>query len=158
MRYDSEQVSKAMKFYNAQESATKADTRNLSPNNLNNRSHDRSSLLEKSLEKEFVIKIVDHKSLNQSMVAESVSRVSSIVEDDDANSRSVSRSQVLHPSEIKKHMSPYEIHSLRKSIPSVNNTKIYLPLHHPISKTRKRYEMNYSPNQDTFSTPIMKKD
>lgn len=147
-----------MKFYNAHESATKAETRNYSPNNLNNRSHDRSSLLEKSLEKEFVIKIVDHKSLNKSMVAESVSRVSTIVEDDDKYSRSVSMSQVLHPSDIKKQMSPYEIHSLRKSIPSVNNTKIYLPLHHPISKTRKRYEINYSPIQDTYSTPTMKKD
>jgi hypothetical protein len=91
-------------------------------------------------------------------VAESASRVSTILEDEDAISRSVSRSQVLHPSEIKKHMSPYDIHSLRKSIPSVNNTKIYLPLHHPISKNRKRYEMNYSPNQDTFSTPMVKKD
>jgi hypothetical protein len=80
------------------------------------------------------------------MVAESISRVSTVNEDNDSVARSVSRSQVLHPSEIKKHMSPYDIHSLRKSIPSVNNTKVYLPINPPIYKNRQRYDINYSPN------------
>ena len=135
-----------------------ANSRNHSPNNNKSRSLDRSSFLEKSLEKEFVIKIVDDNTLNQSMVGESVSRVSTIHEDEESGSRSVSRSQVLHPSEIKKKMSPYDIHSLRKSIPSVNNTKVYLPVHHQISKNRRRFDMNQSPHLDSYSTPLMKKD
>ena len=103
MRYLSDQVTKASKFYNTNDSPTKLNTRNQSPNNLNDRSQNRSSLLERSLDKEFVIKIVDQHSLNQSMVADSVSRVSTVQEEEDtAANRSVSRSQVLHPSEIKK--------------------------------------------------------